>query len=858
MTRHLQRISLFLAIVTGLPGAAGISAPQESPPNILMIFIDDLNDYIGVLGHPNAQTPNLDRLAAEGALFTNAHCQAPICGPSRASLMSGLRPSTTGIYGQIEDDDLRTASEILRYQRLLPEYLADHGYHTMGIGKLFHKHAPEGVLAESGGRVGGFGPKPPNDRYFKWRGEGTSTDWGAYPEEDADMPDTQSAAWAVERLRREYDQPFFLGVGFLRPHVPWYVPPHWFDQYAVEDLVLPPYRPDDFDDIPEIAKRIDTLPMMPTTEWAIENDEWRNIIEAYLACVSFVDAQVGAVLDALENSPHADNTMVIVLSDHGYRLGEKGTFAKHCLWAEATRVPLMIRGPGIDRGRVIREPVELLDVYPTILDLAGLPANSLNEGRSLGPLMEGESPEEERVAITTFGRNNHAVISKHFHFIRYEDGSEELYDLWKDPHGFDNVADDPVYAGAKAELAAWLPERNRLWSPASSGRWPEFMVSQRAEQLATWDFYPPEAIGYCVQQARRTLARMPGPRGMPATLPKDHDFWELKPVDGWGWTHGFWPGILWQAAEASEDPVLLDAARAYTEALKPMLDREIRSHDVGFIFNCSFGNGYRMTGDPGYRAVLIRAADRLVELFNPKVGTLLSWPAKVRNGEYAPHNTIIDSLMNLELLFRASALTGDPRYAEIAVSHADQVMRHHIRPDNSTYHLVIFDDQTGRPLAKRTHQGFADDSTWARGQAWGIYGFTMCHRETGDRAYLDAARRLADHFLERLPPDHVPFWDFDDPRIPDAPRDASAAAIAASAMLELGEMVMDPADARRYREAARALLEALSTADYRTFDRKVSFLDHSTGSLPRGREIDVPIIYADYYYLEALLRLRTP
>jgi arylsulfatase A-like enzyme len=453
-------------------------------PNILLIMVDDLNAYVGSYGHPNAKTPNIDRLAAGGVMFTDAHCQAPICGPSRTSLMTGLRPSTTGVYGHIADNDIRGASEALEDVTFLPEYLREHGYHTMGIGKLFHKHVPDGSLDESGGRYPGFGPKPADESYFHWKGEGTSTDWGAFPEKDVEMPDHDSAQWAIERLERDYDKPFFLGVGFLRPHVPWYVPQKWFDLYASSEIVTPPYRADDFNDMPEIVSRINDFPMMPTTEWAIENNEWENIIHAYLACVSFVDHYVGQIIQALEASGHADNTVVILASDHGYRLGEKGTFAKHCLWIEGTRVPLIVSGPGIADGLSVPDPVELLDLYPTILDLAGLPANGMNEGKSLAASLKGGSLPEDAHALVTFGRNNHSVFTRDYHFIRYEDGSEELYDRAKDPHAFDNIAGDPDHCGTRKKLKALLPETNRLWAPASSLDWPAYFVRQREEQMS--------------------------------------------------------------------------------------------------------------------------------------------------------------------------------------------------------------------------------------------------------------------------------------------------------------------------------------------------------------------------------------
>ncbi|MBU1821233.1 MAG: sulfatase-like hydrolase/transferase, partial [Bacteroidetes bacterium] len=224
---------LVAASPTLLPG------PVAPPPNVLMIAVDDMNDFIGAMGHPDAITPNLDKLIRRGTLFSNAHCQSPMCSPSRAAIMTGLRPSTTGIYGMIDDDLIKQTNNATRRTDFLYQYFKDRGYHTMGIGKLFHEHAPEGLLHESGSRKKGFGPSPKQP--FHWNRKGTSSDWGAFPEQDEQMPDYHSAKWAIERLGRSYDKPFFLSVGFLRPHVPWYVPQKWFDLYDPAKLHLPPY-----------------------------------------------------------------------------------------------------------------------------------------------------------------------------------------------------------------------------------------------------------------------------------------------------------------------------------------------------------------------------------------------------------------------------------------------------------------------------------------------------------------------------------------------------------------------------------------------------------------------------------------
>jgi arylsulfatase A-like enzyme len=462
----MRKISYLLcvAIIATFLSACAQKEPAPQQPNVLMICVDDLNDWIGCMGgHPNTITPNMDKLASRGVLFTNAHCQAPICGPSRASIMSGLRPSTTGIYGQIADDDIRKVGDVTADIEFLPGYFKNHGYYTMGKGKIFHGFAPKGVFDDAGGREKGFGPRP--EKRMKWDKKGTSTDWGAFPDTDAEMIDYRTAEWGVERLNKEYDKPFFLTVGFIRPHVPWHVPQKWFDMHPVDGVETPPYKKYDILDLPAIAREVHEMPMMPSTEWAIETGQWKDIVQSYLACVTFVDAQVGKVLDALDNSKYKDNTIVILWSDHGYRLGEKGTFAKHALWQEATNAPLIISVPGNTKNAKCELPVEMLDIYPTLVDLCGLPSYEKNEGRSLSALVDAPSKGAENYAITTYGRNNHAVVSDGFRYIHYENGAEELYNRENDPNEWDNIAEKGESKEVKEKLTKYLPSVNEYLSP---------------------------------------------------------------------------------------------------------------------------------------------------------------------------------------------------------------------------------------------------------------------------------------------------------------------------------------------------------------------------------------------------------
>tara|TARA_R110002096_G_scaffold9533_1_gene37542 strand:- start:34526 stop:36046 length:1521 start_codon:yes stop_codon:yes gene_type:complete len=458
-------------------------------PNVLFIAVDDLNNWISPIQFfSNVKTPNFDRLAAMGVTFTNAHVQAPLCGPSRASIMTGLRPSTTGIYGMTPDNKIRReGNPATKDITFLPEYFENNGYHTMGIGKLFHIHSPDSVFNESGGRVKGFGPYP--KKRFVWNGFGkgikgthgrTSTDWGAFPENDTLMPDHQSVNWVLERLNRQYDKPFFMGLGFLRVHVPLYVPQKWFDLYPLEDIQTPPYLADDLNDIPPVGLQINDLPMMPSTEWAKESGEWKKIIQAYLACMSYVDYELGRVLDALENSEHVKNTIVVLWSDHGYRLGEKGTFAKHALWETATKAPLMFAGPNLPKGKKIDAPVEMLSIFPTLLELSGLPAYNRNEGNSLVSMMQNNEGLQDAKAITTFGMNNHAVKANGFRYIQYEDGTEEFYDHSSDPNEWTNEATNPKYKSQIEKMKGLLPKVNSKWDTDSNYTFQPYFVEQKA------------------------------------------------------------------------------------------------------------------------------------------------------------------------------------------------------------------------------------------------------------------------------------------------------------------------------------------------------------------------------------------
>ncbi|NME68782.1 glycoside hydrolase family 88 protein [Flammeovirga aprica] len=360
-------------------------------------------------------------------------------------------------------------------------------------------------------------------------------------------------------------------------------------------------------------------------------------------------------------------------------------------------------------------------------------------------------------------------------------------------------------------------------------------------------------LDYCLAQAEKTLALVPADSLFPRTINKGSKEWRYVPVEDW--TSGFFPGTLWYLYEYSKDKKWLTAADKYSRFLSPLATRPPLDHDIGFQMFCSFGNGYRLTGNEEYKDLIMNSSKQLITLYNPNVGTILSWPRDVPNMEWPQHNTIMDNMMNLEMLLWSAQNGGDAAFREVAVNHADVTMENHFRDDFTSYHVVIYDRENGQKIKGVTHQGYADDSMWARGQSWAIYGYTMMYRMTSDEKYLKFAQQVSDVYLSRLPEDLIPFWDFSAPDIPNAPRDASAAAVTASALLELGGYVGGE-KGKRYINLTEKMIIELSSERYQSRDSNSAFLSHSTGHHPAGSEIDASINYADYYYVEALVRLK--
>lgn len=382
--------------------------------------------------------------------------------------------------------------------------------------------------------------------------------------------------------------------------------------------------------------------------------------------------------------------------------------------------------------------------------------------------------------------------------------------------------------------------------------------SQRTQDSESSPFDADSALTYCHQQVTKALeALQPYDfTKMPRNILAGEQIWNCRKATAQEWCSGFWPGVLWMDYAYSKDETVREAAEGYTEAIVPIINSPVYDHDLGFITINSFMKGYEATGNERYKQLALQAADSLATLFNPTVGTILSWPRHVK--DYGGHNTIMDNMMNLELLFWAGL-------DSIAIRHAETTMKHHFREDGSCYHVAVYDTLDGHFIKGVTHQGYADSSMWSRGQSWAIYGYTMVYRFTKDKRFLDHAQKVTDIYLKRLhetSDDGVPLWDMDAPEAQIVNRkssnckykDASAACVVASALLELCQYV-DADKSQAYREMAIQMLADLSTERYQSRDKNVAFLMHSTGHHPAGSEIDASIIYADYYYLEALLRL---
>lgn len=476
---------LFLILFLAIAGCTGIEQQRHLNSNVLFIVVDDMADWAGYLdGHPDVKTPNIDRLANRGIIFTNAHCTSPVCGPSRAAVMTGYRPETSGVYNNKGDyrDHVPDAIPI-------PMYFKNNGYHVMGAGKLIHPYnnvVPE-AYHEYGPGVGvvgtpftteelatgampnkidlGPGKEPANlpmnglSTIDRPNNEWSTFDWGPLDITDKEMPDGKIAEWTVSKLDQEYDKPFFLAAGFYKPHQPLFAPKKYFELYDVDSISIPETIETPLANLPEAAKQFAHAAWSAGRhKTVLEYDQWKEGVLGYLATISFVDAQIGKILDALDNSKYANNTMIVFWSDHGWHLGTKEHWGKYDPWLESTRVPFIIvparntKPINFDEGKRIDAPVNLLDIYPTLISMNSLPQKDDLEGSDLTELIRNPDTRWDQPSVVTVGMGTHSIVGRDWHYIHYYDGTEELYQKISDPHEWYNLAHDQEYSEIKNEL----------------------------------------------------------------------------------------------------------------------------------------------------------------------------------------------------------------------------------------------------------------------------------------------------------------------------------------------------------------------------------------------------------------------
>ncbi|MEX0641395.1 MAG: sulfatase [Pirellulales bacterium] len=450
MNKALCRGTILILCVSA---SATATEPKQDAaakrPNVLFIAADDLNHWVGYLNrNPQTITPNIDRLADRGVHFTHSYCAAPVCNASRAALMSGLRPSSSGIYDN--NNDWRDA---IAEDLPLTTTFRKAGYYVVGAGKIYHARYARRSEWDDYLDDEGVDPLPVENRGVKHIG------FAPLDCRDEDMREWRIVDYAIEQLGRKHDKPFFLAVGLHKPHDPWSVPRKYFDMHPLDQIQLPPITDNDLDDVPRAGKRMakgggDHAEILAA-------GRWKEAVQAYLATISFADAMIGRLIEALDASEYRENTMIVFWGDHGYHLGEKEHWRKSALWEETTRAPLIWVVPGVTRlGGVCERTVDFMSIYPTLTDLAGIPTPKHVEGKSIQSLLADPLSEWHDPAISTYQFNNHAVRSEAFRYIRYANGDEEFYDEVVDPYEWSNLAGESRVAAEKAALARYIPTVN--------------------------------------------------------------------------------------------------------------------------------------------------------------------------------------------------------------------------------------------------------------------------------------------------------------------------------------------------------------------------------------------------------------
>ncbi|MCL7754596.1 sulfatase [Polaribacter sp. Z022] len=449
-----QSIKIICVLALSLITFSTFSQNDKSKPNVLFIMVDDLNDWVGAFGgNPQTITPNIDALASKSTIFKNAYCSAPLCNPSRASIMSGYRPSTTGVYGNKEHfRDVKGFENTVT----IPQYFEKNGYKTAAAGKIFHSPRGNGKNPKPGSdpgsfqqeRKGGLGGTYPDKKNKHSHGlnlkeygvKGSflrSFDWYGVDVTLEDNNDFKSADYAAKFLEEEHDKPFFLACGIFRPHLPWFAPKQFFDMYDLDKIKLPKTLKNDLDDVGRMGNN---MAKKGVHKSIIENGKWKEAVRAYMANISFADACVGHLLNGLKESKYAENTIIVLMGDHGWHLGEKEHWSKNVLWERSAKTPLLIFDPRGGKGKVSTSIVSLLDVYPTLVEMANLPENKENEGASIYDLVRKPEKELKEYVLTSKSKGIHSLRSKKYRYTVYSDGFEELYDHEIDPNEWKNIA----------------------------------------------------------------------------------------------------------------------------------------------------------------------------------------------------------------------------------------------------------------------------------------------------------------------------------------------------------------------------------------------------------------------------------
>jgi len=470
----------------------GFSPCPAEQPNVLFISIDDLNDWVGPFGgHPQVKTPNLDEFAKRGSIvFQNAHCAGPICGPSRSALLSGFMPSTTGVYGNSQN--MRN-SKLIQSHATLPEYFSKQGYYTLSRGKIFHAHASakgrdvgqwsfdywentQGGSPVDMSRVTSrnknliHGKPGPKTKYTS-KG-GTEFAWGPTRGGKEETKDYKTAQWAAEQLQKQHAKPFFMAVGISRPHLPFYAPQEFFDLYDPATFKAPEINENDLDDI--LQKGKNRPKHRPTDDylWLKQNGLIDEAARAYAAATSYADSCLGVIFDELQKSPYKDNTIVVIWGDHGWHLGEKLRYRKGSGWHESTRVPLIVRLPKMTQRADCVRAVNLIDLYPTLIELCELDEKPNLDGRSFAPLLSDPNQRWDHPTVTVFGEGNASIHDERFHYMIYSDGTEEFYDLTSDPMEWKNLiselTDEQKFA--QQRLAEYVPKKFERGVAKSDGK----------------------------------------------------------------------------------------------------------------------------------------------------------------------------------------------------------------------------------------------------------------------------------------------------------------------------------------------------------------------------------------------------